>query len=95
MKDDLPEFLANVAARFLNRCTLAMLPRSRRHWGQTLGCRAESDQQHPGMSLRGNWGPYSVDRFDVVYGLVPATLGTLGGIVLRRMSRSLNHGPVK
>jgi hypothetical protein len=41
-----------------------------------------------------NWGPYSVDRFDVFYGLAPAALGTLGGIVLRRMSRSLNHGSV-
>jgi hypothetical protein len=42
-----------------------------------------------------HWGPYSMDRFDVFYGLVPATLGTLGGIVLRRMSRPLNHGPVE
>lgn len=42
-----------------------------------------------------NWGPYSMDRFDVVYGLVPASLGTLGGLVLRRMSRSLNHRSVE
>jgi hypothetical protein len=42
-----------------------------------------------------NWGPYSVDRFDVFYGLVPAALGTLAGILLRRMSRSLSHGSVE
>src|SRR4029077_1500405 len=36
MKDDLLKPLADVAARFLNRCTLAMLPRNRRHWGQAL-----------------------------------------------------------
>src|SRR5256885_169566 len=36
MNGDLPNFLADVTARFLSRCTLAMLPRNRRHWGQAL-----------------------------------------------------------
>jgi hypothetical protein len=178
MKGDLPNLLADVVARFLNRCTLAMLPRNRRHWGQAL--LAEQNQiSNPGERLSwaaggitmtakeflnrmftermawaasiaagmlcafvdlqsptrwpyilllcsfglilalwqpkwawrwtfllagglpvfvlvtNNWGPYSMDRFDVVYGLVPATLGTLGGIVLRRMARLLNHRPVE
>ena len=178
MKDDLLKPLADVAARFLNRCTLAMLPRNRRHWGQALVAeqsqisnarerlswaaggiamtakeflnRMFSERLAWAASIAGgmlsafvdlqsatrwphilllwsfglilaywqpkwawrwtfllaaglpafvlvtkNWGPYSVDRFDVFYGLVPAALGTLGGIVLRRMSRSLSHGSVE
>ena len=31
-----------------------------------------------------NWGPYEADRFDVFYGLVPATIGACTGVVLRR-----------
>jgi hypothetical protein len=38
-----------------------------------------------------NWGPYSVDRFDVFYGLVPSTLGTLAGLALRGVSRWFLH----
>src|ERR1700674_4480813 len=178
MKVDLPNFLADVVVRFLNRCTLAMLPRNRRQWGQALVVEQnqisnnrerlswaaggitmtakdflnrmfteplawaasiaagtlsafvdlQSATRWPHILLLGsfglilaywqpkwawrwtlllvaglpafviltkNWGPYSVDRFDVFYGLVPATLGTLGGMVLRRMSRSLKHEPVK
>lgn len=41
-----------------------------------------------------NWGPYSVDRFDVFYGLVPATLGTLAGLALRSVSNWFLHKPV-
>ncbi|OLB23679.1 MAG: hypothetical protein AUH15_02780 [Acidobacteriales bacterium 13_2_20CM_55_8] len=36
MKDNLPNSLADIVAQFLNRGTLAMLPRNRRHWGQAL-----------------------------------------------------------
>ena len=38
-----------------------------------------------------NWGPYSIDRFDVFYGLVPATFGTLAGLALPRLLSSLMH----
>ena len=178
MKDDLLKILADVVVRFLNRCTLATLPRDRRHWGEALV--AEQNQiSNPrerlswaaggiamtakeflnrmfgeglawAASIAGgilsafvdlqsatrwphilllcsfgvilaywkpkwawrwtllltvglpafvlvtkNWGPYSLDRFDVFYGLVPAALGTLSGIVLRRISHSLNHGSVQ
>ena len=41
-----------------------------------------------------NWGPYSVDRFDVFYGLVPSTLGTLAGLALRSVSNWFLHKPV-
>jgi len=41
-----------------------------------------------------NWGPYSVDRFDVFYGLVPSTLGTLAGLALRSVSSWFPHKPV-
>lgn len=41
-----------------------------------------------------NWGPYLVDRFDVFYGLVPATLGTLAGLALRKISSWFLHKPV-
>jgi hypothetical protein len=40
-----------------------------------------------------NWGPYSIDRFDVFYGLVPSTLGTLSGLALRSLSSWLLHKP--
>jgi len=40
-----------------------------------------------------NWGPYSTDRFDVFYGLVPSTLGTLAGLALRSLSGRLRHKP--
>jgi hypothetical protein len=40
-----------------------------------------------------NWGPYSIDRFDVFYGLVPSTLGTLAGLALRSLSSWLLHKP--
>lgn len=39
------------------------------------------------------WGPYSIDRFDVFYGLVPATLGILVGLALRSVSSRLLHKP--
>ena len=41
-----------------------------------------------------SWGPYSVDRFDVFYGLVPSTLGTLAGLALRSVSNWFLHKPV-
>jgi hypothetical protein len=41
-----------------------------------------------------NWGPYSVDRFDVFYGLVPSTLGALAGLALHRISSWFPHKPV-
>jgi hypothetical protein len=41
-----------------------------------------------------NWGPYLVDRFDVFYGLVPATLGAVAGVMLRRVSRWFPHEPI-
>ncbi len=41
-----------------------------------------------------NWGPYFVDRFDVFYGLVPSTVGTLAGLALRLVSRWFLHKPV-
>ena len=177
MKDDLPKSLVDVVVRFLNRCTLAVLPRHRRQWGQALVAeqnqisnarerlswaaggiamtakefltRMFSERLAWAASIAGgilsafvdlqsatrwphilllcsfgvilaywkpkwawrwtllltvglpafvlitkNWGPYSLDRFDVFYGLVPAALGTLAGILLRRMSRSLSHGSV-
>jgi len=40
------------------------------------------------------WGPYSVDRFDVFYGLVPAAVGTLAGLALRSVSHWFLHKPV-
>jgi hypothetical protein len=33
--------------------------------------------------VTGNWGPYTVDRFDVFYGVVPAMIGTLIGKIAR------------
>ena len=42
-----------------------------------------------------NWGPYSTDRFDVFYGLVPSTLGTLAGLALRSLSGWLLHKPAR
>lgn len=41
-----------------------------------------------------NWGPYSIDRFDAFYGLVPSTLGALAGLALRSFSSWLRHKPV-
>jgi hypothetical protein len=41
-----------------------------------------------------SWGPYSVDRFDVFYGLVPSTLGTLAGLALRSVTTWFLHKPV-
>lgn len=34
--------------------------------------------------LSGEWGPYRTDQFDVFYGLLPAGLGTLLGLGLRK-----------
>jgi hypothetical protein len=42
-----------------------------------------------------NWGPYTVDRFDVFYGLVPAIAGLLVGLALRAASRWLPHTPAR
>jgi hypothetical protein len=41
--------------------------------------------------LSGNWGPYAVDRFDVFYGFVPATLGPLVGLAIRRIPNLLDQ----
>jgi hypothetical protein len=43
--------------------------------------------------ITNNWGPYSLDRFDVFYGLVPATAGSLAGWAVRSASRRLKHRP--
>ena len=43
--------------------------------------------------LSDNWGPYRVDRFDVFYGLVPAGLGTILGMALRRTAPFRRHPP--
>ena len=40
------------------------------------------------------WGPYSVDRFDLFYGLVPSSVGTLAGLALRLASRWFLDKPV-
>lgn len=45
--------------------------------------------------ITNDWGPYSVDRFDVFYGLVPATVGSLAGLVLRGASHWLMHNPAR
>ena len=42
-----------------------------------------------------NWGPYSTDRFDVFYGLVPSTLGTLAGLALRSLSSWFLQKPAR
>jgi hypothetical protein len=34
--------------------------------------------------LTGHWGPYRFDRFDVFYGVVPAAVGILMGLIIRR-----------
>jgi hypothetical protein len=48
----------------------------------------------PAMVLVTNsWGPYAVDRFDVFYGIVPSTVGTLAGLALRLASRWVLHKP--
>jgi hypothetical protein len=36
--------------------------------------------------ITNDWGPYSVDRFDVFYGLVPCTVGAFLGLILRSLS---------
>ena len=43
------------------------------------------------MLVSGRWGPYSVDHFDVFYGLVPATIGTLLAAVWRRLKGPVTH----
>jgi len=43
--------------------------------------------------ITNNWVPYSVDRFDVFYGLVPCTVGALSGLAFRRASRRFLHKP--
>jgi hypothetical protein len=40
--------------------------------------------------LSNRWGPYSVDRFDVFFGLVPATLGTSIAVAWRRLRYGAN-----
>jgi hypothetical protein len=40
--------------------------------------------------LSDRWGPYSVDRFDVFYGLIPATIGTLMALAWRRLRNGAN-----
>jgi hypothetical protein len=47
--------------------------------------------------LSGEWGPYGTDQFDVFYGVLPAALGTLVGLGLRKAAgflRSTSHSPV-
>ena len=43
--------------------------------------------------ITNHWGPYSVDRFDVFYGLVPSGLGTLVGLALRKIPDRFPHRP--
>ncbi len=49
--------------------------------------------------LSGDWGPYRVDQFDVFYGVVPAGVGTLLGLGLRKavslLRSTTNHGTVR
>jgi hypothetical protein len=35
------------------------------------------------VAITNTWGPYEYDRFDVFYGMLPATLGTFTGAGLR------------
>jgi len=41
--------------------------------------------------LSARWGPYSVDHFDVFYGLVPATLGTVLALAWHRAREAVTH----
>jgi hypothetical protein len=41
-----------------------------------------------------SWGPYSIDRFDIFYGLVPATVGMLAGLIMRLAARCFLHKPL-
>lgn len=43
--------------------------------------------------LSGDWGPYNVDRFDVFYGVLPAGLGTLIALGLRKAIHYHRHPP--
>ena len=43
--------------------------------------------------LSGDWGPYRIDQFDVFYGALPAGLGTLAGLGLRKAAKYLHHPP--
>jgi len=43
--------------------------------------------------LSGEWGPYRLDQFDVFYGVLPAGLGTLLGLGLRKAASSVRHPP--
>jgi hypothetical protein len=45
--------------------------------------------------LSGDWGPYRVDQFDVFYGVLPAGLGTLGALGLRKAAHYHRHPPAK
>lgn len=42
-----------------------------------------------------NWGPYQFDQFDVFYGLVPAAMGTILGVMVRRGADWLRHKPAE
>ena len=43
--------------------------------------------------LSGDWGPYRNDQFDVFYGVMPAGLGTLLGLGLRKAASVVRHPP--
>lgn len=43
--------------------------------------------------LSGNWGPYRVDQFDVLYGVLPAALGTLLALGLRKAAKHGHRPP--
>ena len=45
--------------------------------------------------LSGEWGPYRVDQFDVFYGLVPAGIGTLLGLGLRKTASFRRPPPTR
>jgi hypothetical protein len=49
--------------------------------------------------LSGDWGPYRVDQFAVFYGVVPAGVGTLLGLGLRKavslLRSTTNHSRVR
>jgi hypothetical protein len=42
-----------------------------------------------------NWGPYQADQFDVFYGLLPAAIGAVIGVLMRRGIDWLRHKPTE
>lgn len=69
---------------------LLTLFRPRRAWRWTLLAALVL----PGfVLLSGDWGPYRADQFDVFYGVLPAGLGTLAAVGLRKAAQYRHHPP--